>query len=118
MLEALNMARRPTVEWPLTDRLTMLLAGTDNIRDVIAFPKVQAASCLMSNAPDVVEEKQLEELHIKTVSKKVKNKIIKEILDWGLYITAVLLALIVLFLGRITVVEGTSMVPTLRITMC
>jgi len=49
------------------DRLTMLLAGTDNIRDVIAFPKVQTAACLMSNAPDTVEEKQLEELHIKTV---------------------------------------------------
>jgi len=48
------------------DRLTMLLAGTDNIRDVIAFPKVQTAACLMSNAPDVVDEKQLEELHIKT----------------------------------------------------
>ncbi|NLW03238.1 MAG: aspartate--tRNA ligase [Clostridiaceae bacterium] len=52
------------------DRLTMLLAGTDNIRDVIAFPKVQTAACLMSSAPDTVEEKQLEELHIKTVSKE------------------------------------------------
>ena len=49
------------------DRLTMLLAGTNNIRDVIAFPKVQTAACLMSNAPDTVEEKQLDELHIKTV---------------------------------------------------
>lgn len=47
------------------DRLTMLLTKTDNIKDVIAFPKVQNASCLMSNAPDVVEEKQLKELHIK-----------------------------------------------------
>lgn len=46
------------------DRLAMLLTGTDNIKDVIAFPKVQNASCLMSNAPDVVEEKQLQELGI------------------------------------------------------
>ncbi len=46
------------------DRLAMLLTGTDNIKDVIAFPKVQNASCLMSNAPDVVEEKQLNELGI------------------------------------------------------
>ncbi len=47
------------------DRLTMLMTGCDNIRDVIAFPKVQNASCLMTNAPDFVEEKQLKELYIK-----------------------------------------------------
>ncbi|MCX7842674.1 MAG: aspartate--tRNA ligase [Clostridia bacterium] len=48
------------------DRLIMLMAGRSSIRDVIAFPKVQNASCLMTNAPDVVEPKQLKELHIKT----------------------------------------------------
>lgn len=47
------------------DRLIMLMAGKDSIRDVIAFPKVQNASCPMSNAPDTVETKQLKELHIK-----------------------------------------------------
>lgn len=47
------------------DRLIMIMAGRDSIRDVIAFPKVQNASDLMSNAPDVVEEKQINELHIK-----------------------------------------------------
>jgi len=48
------------------DRLIMLMAGASSIRDVIAFPKVQNASCLMTNAPDYVDEKQLQELHIKT----------------------------------------------------
>lgn len=46
------------------DRLAMLLANTDNIKDVIAFPKVQNASCLMTEAPGVVEQKQLDELAI------------------------------------------------------
>ncbi len=52
------------------DRLTMLVTGTDNIKDVIAFPKVQNASCLMSGAPSPVEDKQLKELAIKFDEKK------------------------------------------------
>ena len=46
------------------DRITMLLTKTDSIKEVIAFPKVQTASCLMSGAPDFVDDKQLEELHL------------------------------------------------------
>ncbi len=48
------------------DRLVMLMAKEDNIREVIAFPKVKDASCPLTDAPDVVDEKQLEELCIMT----------------------------------------------------
>lgn len=47
------------------DRITMILSGRDNIRDVIAFPKTQSASCLLTQAPSPVVDSQLKELHIK-----------------------------------------------------
>jgi len=50
------------------DRFVMLLVKADNIREVIAFPKVKDASCLMSEAPGAVDEKQLEELCLRVVT--------------------------------------------------
>jgi len=47
------------------DRICALMAGVDSIRDVIAFPKTQKASCLLTDAPSPVDEQQLRELHIK-----------------------------------------------------
>ncbi|EFK38440.1 tRNA ligases class II (D, K and N), partial [Peptoniphilus sp. oral taxon 836 str. F0141] len=49
------------------DRLTMLFTGAENIRDVIAFPKTQSATCLLTEAPTELSEKQLEEVHIKVI---------------------------------------------------
>ena len=66
LLEALKYGCPPHGGLALgLERLTMILCGTENIRDVIAFPKTTSASCLMTEAPSKVALKQLDELHIK-----------------------------------------------------
>ncbi|MCM3716974.1 aspartate--tRNA ligase [Fictibacillus phosphorivorans] len=55
------------------DRMVMLLAGRTNLRDTIAFPKTASASCLLTNAPSPVSEKQLEELHLGLKVKQESN---------------------------------------------
>ena len=59
------------------DRMIMFLAGTDNIKDVIAFPKNQNAYCYLSEAPNVVDEKQMCELGIK-IEVQEKEEIVEE----------------------------------------
>ena len=56
------------------DRIVMLLAGCSHLRDCIAFPKTASGSCLLTEAPAPVDEKQLEELHITVSGNKMSKK--------------------------------------------
>ena len=65
-VEALNYGTPPHLGCAIgLDRLIMILTQTENIRDVIAFPKTQRASDLMMEAPSAIQKKQLEELGLK-----------------------------------------------------
>ena len=74
LLDALKFGAPPHGGFALgLDRVIMLMRKTDNIRDVIAFPKTQKAQCLLTNAPGEIDKSQLRELHIRVQKPKTDN---------------------------------------------